>query len=86
MSLIKKVACLGIALGLVSGCYSSKMMDFTYQQLDTVKTTQQELLDQVNELSRLYEAEREERIRTQAELNSTIRELRETLEMLAYRM
>ncbi len=86
LSLVKKIACLGVALGLVSGCYSSKMMDFTYQQLDTVKTTQKELLDQVSELSRLYEAEREERVRTQAELNLAIRELRETLDVLAYRM
>jgi tol-pal system protein YbgF len=62
------------------------MMDFTYQQLDTVKTNQQELLDQVNELSRLYQEEREERIRTQAELNFAIRELRETLDVLGYRM
>ena len=62
------------------------MMDFTYQQLDTVKTNQQEILDQVNELSRLYLEEREERVRTQAELNFAIRELRETLDILGYRM
>jgi tol-pal system protein YbgF len=86
VSLLKKVACLGIALWLVSGCYSSKMMDFTYQQLDTVKTNQQELMAQIDELSRLYQEEREERIRTQAELNFTIRELREALEVLGYRM
>ncbi|UCH82745.1 MAG: tol-pal system protein YbgF [Candidatus Latescibacterota bacterium] len=86
LSLVKKMACLGVALGLVSGCYSSKMMDFTYQQLDTVKTNQQELLDRVEELARLYEEERETRIRTQAELNLAIQELRETLDVLGYRM
>jgi len=86
VSLLKKITCLGVALWLVSGCYSSKMMDFTYQQLDTVKTNQQELMVQIDELSRLYEDEREERIRTQAELNFAIRELREALEVLGYRM
>ncbi|UCG52174.1 MAG: tol-pal system protein YbgF [Candidatus Latescibacterota bacterium] len=85
-SLVKKIVSLGIALGLVSGCYSTKMMDFTYEQLDTVKTNQQELLQQVNELSRLYEAEREERLRTQAELSLAMKELREALEILSYRM
>ena len=85
-SLIKKLFSFGIGLGLVSGCYSTKMMEFTYQQLDTVKTTQQELLRRVDELSRLYEEDREGRLQTQAEVNLALQDLRDALEALGYRV
>lgn len=85
-SLVKKLVCFGVGLGLVSGCYSTKMMEFTYQELDTVKTTQQELLERIDELSRLYEEEREERLRLQAETSFALTELRDALETLAYQL
>ena len=84
--LIKKLFCLGVGLGLVSGCYSTKMMEFTYQELDTVKTTQQELLERIDNLTQLYENEREERIRTQAETSLALREMRDAMEILAYQL
>jgi tol-pal system protein YbgF len=84
--LVKKLVCLGIGLGLVSGCYSTKMMEFTYQQLDTVKTTQMELLRRVDELTRLYQDDREARLRTQAETELGLQELRDALEGLGFRV
>lgn len=78
--------CVGVGLGLVSGCYSTKMMEFTYQQLDTVKTTQEELLRRMDKLTRLYEDDREERLRIQAETSFTLQELRDALEVLGYRV
>ncbi len=84
--LIKKLVCLGIGLGLVSGCYSTKMMEFTYQQLDTVKTTQKELLRRMDELTRLYQDDREARLRTQAETELGLQELRDALETLGFRV
>jgi tol-pal system protein YbgF len=84
--LIKKLLAFGVGLGLFSGCYSTKMMEFTYQQLDTVKTTQQELLRRVDELSRLYQEDRESRLQTQAEVNLALQDLREALEALGYRV
>lgn len=86
LALLKKLIVFGIGLGLVSGCYSTKMMEFTYQELDTVKTTQQELLERIDELSALYQQEREARVQTQAESALALRELRDALEMLAYRV
>jgi tetratricopeptide (TPR) repeat protein len=83
---IKKLICVGIGLGLVSGCYSTKMMEFTYQQLDTVKTTQEELLQRMDELTRLYDDERAERVRIQAETTLMLQELRDALEVLGYRV
>jgi tol-pal system protein YbgF len=85
-ALVKKLCCLGIGLGLASGCCSTKMMEFTYQQLDTVKTTQAELLRRVDELARLYEADRDERVRIQAETAFNLQELRDALETLGYRV
>jgi tol-pal system protein YbgF len=85
-SLIKKLLSFGVGLGLVSGCYSTKMMEFTYLQLDTVKTTQQELLRRVDELSRLYQEDREGRLQTQAEVNLALQDLRDALETLGYRV
>ncbi len=83
---IKKLACFGIGLGLVSSCYSTKMMEFTYQQLDTVKTTQKELLRRVDELSRLYQEDRDARLRTQAETTAALQDLRDALDALGYRV
>ncbi len=84
--LVKKLVCLGVGLGLVSGCYSTKMMEFTYQQLDTVKTTQMELLRRMDEITRLYQDDREARLRTQAETQLGLQELRDALEALGYRV
>lgn len=84
--LVKKLVCFGVGLGLVSGCYSTKMMEFTYQQLDTVKTTQMELLRRMDELTRLYQDDREARLRTQAETELGLQELRDALEALGYRV
>jgi tol-pal system protein YbgF len=84
--LIKKLFVFGVGLGLLSGCYSTKMMEFTYQQLDTVKTTQQELLRRVDELSRLYQEDRDGRLQTQAEMNLALQDLRDALEALGYRV
>jgi len=84
--LIKKLVCFSVGLGLVSGCYSTKMMEFTYQQLDTVKTTQMELLRRVDELTRLYQEDRDERLRTQAGTSAGLQELSDALEALGYRV
>ena len=84
--LIKKLVCVGVGLGLVSGCYSTKMMEFTYQQLDTVKTTQEELLRRMDELTQLYNEDRDERLRVQAETAFALQELRDALEVLGYRV
>jgi len=84
--LIKKLFVFGVGLGLVSGCYSTKMMEFTYQQLDTVKTTQQELLRRVDELSRMYQEDRDSRLQTQADMNQALLDLRDALEALGYRV
>jgi len=73
-------------LGLLSGCYSKKMMEFTYLELDTLKTTQAELLEKVDEVSRQLEEEREARISSQAEAAATISELRRSMEILSYRL
>jgi tol-pal system protein YbgF len=85
-ALLKKLFVFAVGLGLVSGCYSTKMMEFTYQELDTVKTTQQELLERIDELTLLYEQEREMRVRTQAENALALKEIRDALEMLAFRV
>lgn len=61
-------------------------MEFTYQQLDTVKTTQEELLRKVDELNRLYAQDRDERVRIQAETAFRMQELRDALETLGYRV
>lgn len=84
--MLKKVACLGVALLLSWGCVNKKMMEFTYQELDTVKTTQRELLDRVNVLSHQLEAEHEARVRSEAEHALVLGELRDVLEALSYRM
>ncbi len=84
--LVKKLVCFGLGLGLFCGCYNTKMMEFTYQQLDTVKTTQQELLRRMDELTRLYQSDRSERLRTQAETSAAIQDLRDALEALGYRV
>ncbi len=60
-------------------------MEFTYQELDTVKTQQQELMQRIDELSQQYEAEREARLQAQAEHAVTLLELRELVEILSYR-
>ena len=62
------------------------MMEFTYQELDTVKTQQQELLEKVDVLSHQFEEERQARLRAHAEQVLTMQELRELVEILAYRV
>jgi tol-pal system protein YbgF len=83
---LKKVFCLVIASVLSWGCVNQKMMDFTYQQLDTVKTTQRELLDRVDNLSTQMELDRDARVRAEAEYALVLSELREVLEALSYRV
>jgi tol-pal system protein YbgF len=83
---LKKVACLGIASVLSWGCVNKKMMEFTYQELDTVKTTQRELLDRVETLTRQLDEERDARVRAEAEHNQVMEELRGVLEALSYSM
>ncbi|MEE9271136.1 MAG: tol-pal system protein YbgF [Candidatus Krumholzibacteria bacterium] len=89
-SLVKKLfglgVAVGVAVGLTSGCYSTKMMEFTYQELDTVKTTQKELLETIHMLSQQLDEERQARVHAQAESAQTMRELREVLEILSYRV
>jgi tol-pal system protein YbgF len=85
-TLIRKAIVLAATIGLASGCYSTKMMEFTYQELDTLKTTQRELLEKLNELSYQVEEERAERLRTQAANAMTLQELREAIEILSYRI
>jgi tol-pal system protein YbgF len=84
--LFKKLFVFSAGLGLVCGCYSTKMMEFTYQQLDSVKTTQQELLRRVDELSRLYQEDRDTRLQTQADINQSLQDIRDALEALGYRV
>jgi tol-pal system protein YbgF len=84
--IVKKILCLGIGIGLLSGCYSTKMMEFTYQQLDTVKTTQAELLERFDVLSAELAKEKEARLIAQAEATTRLDEFREILDMLAYRI
>ena len=62
------------------------MMEFTTLQLDTVKTTQQEILEKLDKLSEQVEEERDERVRTQAVSTATMNELREAVEVLTYRI
>jgi tol-pal system protein YbgF len=76
----------GIAAFLSWGCVNKKMMEFTYQELDTVKTTQHEILERVDDLSAQLEAEREARVRAEAEHALVLDELRQVLEALSYRM
>jgi tol-pal system protein YbgF len=83
---LKKVFSLGIAMILANGCVNKKMMEFTYQELDTVKTTQRELLDRVDELTRQLEDEREARVRAEAEHALVLQELRDVLEALSFRV
>jgi tol-pal system protein YbgF len=84
-ALIKKIASLGLAVALSSGCYSTKMMEITYQELDTVKTQQHQLMERIDELSRQFDAERDARLQAQAEHAVTLIELRELVEVLSYR-
>jgi tol-pal system protein YbgF len=84
-ALSKKLSALAVALVLSTGCVSTKMMEFTYQELDTVKTTQQELLGKVDALTSQLEEERDARVRSEAEQASMMEELRNLLDMLAYR-
>jgi TolA-binding protein len=83
---LKKTFCLGIAVILSYGCVNKKMMEFTYQELDTVKTTQRELLDRVDELTRQLENEREARVRAEADRALVLEELRDVLEALSFRV
>lgn len=83
---LKKGFCLGVAAAASLGCVNQKMMDFTYQQMDTVKTTQRELLERVDDLSRQVESEREARVRSEADNAQLMLELREVLEALSYRV
>jgi len=85
-SLIKKVACLGVTLVLASGCYNTKMMELTYAELDTLKQTQRDLLAQLDSLNRMYEAEKETRLRTNAATSAMLDELRREIETLSYRI
>lgn len=75
---------MGLAAVLAASCTNTKMMEFTYQELDTVKTQQQELLAQVHELSRLFEAERAARLRAEAEHAETLQQLRELVASMSY--
>jgi tol-pal system protein YbgF len=84
-ALSKKIASLGLAVVLSSGCYSTKMMEITYQELDTVKTQQQELMQKVDELSQQFDVEREARLQAEAERALALMELRELVEVLSYR-
>ena len=86
VSLIRKIACLGVALALASGCYNTKMMEITYAELDTLKQTQRALLVQLDSLNRMYEAEREMRLQTRAMNSAMLDELRREIETLNYRI
>lgn len=70
----------------MSSCVNQKMMEITYQELDTLKVQQQVLIDRLDELTRLYESEREERLRTQADAAATLQELRAAVDALGYRI
>lgn len=85
-ALVKKIAGLVLALGLATGCYSTKMMEFTYQELDTLKTQQQALMAKIDELTRQFDEERQARIRTQAGHALTLQELIELVDVLSYRV
>ncbi len=82
----KRIVGLGLAVGLATGCTNTKMMEFTYLELDTVKTQQQELLSKIDGLNLRVEEEREARLRAEAELAVTLQELRELVEVLSYRV
>lgn len=84
--LIKSALCLSIAVGLASGCASTKMMEITYQELDTLKTRQEVLLHRIDDLTADFETERQARIRAEAEQASTLSELRELVEALSYQV
>jgi len=83
---MKKFASLALASGLCAGCYSPKMMEFTYQELDTVKTQQRELLERIDQLSQRFDEEREARLTAQAEQSLTMQELRDLVEVLSTRV
>ena len=85
-SLLKKIAAISLAMGLASGCYSTKMMEITYQELDTLKIQQKELLEQVDDLNAKFEEERIARVRAEAEHALTLLELRELVEVLSYQV
>jgi tol-pal system protein YbgF len=82
---IAKIVGVFLAVGVASSCTNTKMMEFTYLELDTVKTQQQELLQQIDELSRRFDEERAARLRAEADHAVTLQELRELVEALSYR-
>lgn len=84
--LLKRILGLGVALALASGCVSTKMMEITYQELDTLKTQQQVLLNRVDDLNLQFEQERQARINAEAEHALTLRELRDLVEVLSYQV
>jgi tol-pal system protein YbgF len=84
--LLQRILSLGIGIGLLSGCFSTKMMEFTYQQLDSVKTTQAELLERFDSLSAELAREREARLIARAEAMTRLDEFREILDVLSYRI
>lgn len=84
--LVKVAASVVAAIVLSTGCVNKKMMEFTYQELDTVKTRQDEILERLDMLTRQLEDERDGRVRSQAESDQTLREISEVLEQLGYRL
>jgi len=85
-ALIKKIASVVLTLVLASGCYSTKMMEITYQELDTLKTQQQDLMAKVDDLNRQFDLERQARLRAEADRSLALAELRELVEVLSYQV
>jgi tol-pal system protein YbgF len=83
---LKKTFTVFATLALASGCYSTKMMEFTYSQLDTVKTRQEELLQKVDDIARRMDEERDQRLRSEAETALAVQQMRDALETLSYRI
>jgi len=84
-ALIAKAVGVFLVVGLASSCTNTKMMEFTYLELDTVKTQQQELLREIDRLSQRFDEERAARLRAEADHAVTLQELRELVETLSYR-
>ena len=86
MAFLKKALCVGAAIVLASSCYNTKMMEFTYQELDSVKTVQAELLQKLNAIERQMAADRQQNVRTRADFTAMMQELRDLVETLGYQI
>lgn len=85
-SLVKRLFVMFIVLGLLQGCYSRKMMDLTYARMDSVQTTQSEILQKLDALTVRLSGLEAGGVNTDASTTASLDELRFAIEQLTFRI